>query len=93
MSHLCLTPLAPAGGTQPCEDAGLQGQFLRQGSGDSGILLFTLTPGGGTELLRNIIFSPQVTYTEGISSDQGRMIPQPIFLCQLYCLFLTASCH
>lgn len=24
---------------------------------------------------------------------RGRKIPQPLFLCQVYCLFLTASCH
>lgn len=85
--------LGLTGGTQPCEGAGLQGQFTRQGSGDSRVFLFNLSPAGGTKLLRNIMFSPQVTYTEGISTDQGGMIPQPIFLCQLYCLFLTASCH
>lgn len=89
---LHLIPLAPQEGHSPVR-MGIQGQFIRQGSGDSSVLLFTLSPAGGTKLLRSSTFSPQVTYTEGISTDQGKMIPQPIFLCQLYCLFLTASCH
>lgn len=38
----------------------------------SGDLLFTISPAGGTNFHRDVMLSPQMTYTEGISADQGK---------------------
>lgn len=35
-------------------------------------LLFTISPVGGTKFHRDIMLFPQMTYTEGISTDQRK---------------------
>lgn len=37
-----------------------------------GDLLFAISPAEGTNFHRDIMLSPQMTYTEGISTDQGK---------------------